>query len=90
MSAIHPYSRYFVVTVTEALEEEFDGYSEKFLYIHIIVFVDMKSCFDVLFAAVALIRNSGSCVGRFGEDMLLLSRIHHIDHTLYKPARNLF
>ena len=55
----------------------------KFLYIHIIAFVDMKSCFDVLFAAVALIRNSGSCVGRFGEDMLLPSLIQYSAYRSY-------
>ena len=61
-----------------------------FISVHMVVFVEVKSCFGFLFAAGALIRNSGIFVGRFGEEMPLLSRIFHIDHKLYKPTPNLF
>ena len=76
--------------VTEGMEEELYGCNETLLYIRMISCVEVKSCFGVLFTARALIGNNGIFVGRFGEEMLLLSRIRHIDHKLYKPTLNLW
>ena len=64
-SHCQPYIHRYVVA-TEVLEEEFDGYSKHILYIRMIAFVEVKSCFGFLFAAGALIGNSGIFVGRFG------------------------
>ena len=83
------YMGIFLLHRAWSLEEEFNGCSKNLLYTYSYACICIGAeLFRCPVCSRGIIGNSGIFASRFGEEMLLLSRIRHIDNKLYKLARS--